>query len=173
MQRANLLAVPLLLSSVGCAGLKPRLPANHQELQPTQCSVYQDSREWLPDAYVDAATSACRGTPSNPTYNCIRWYLQDRMARWPRAFTETALSLKAARRPNSLSSMNRYNRWVSSAFVPRIYKDHLDAYRRCGCPAAPAAYPAWEVVVEVPLPEFFIPLSIQATGSCSGAFGSW
>lgn len=52
-------------------------------IPPTQCGAYLRNIWWLPNAYVNNATCACETTPDSPTANCVRKFLQDRLAATP------------------------------------------------------------------------------------------
>lgn len=66
-----------------------------------------------------------------------------------------------------------YHLFVQAALTPRIYQDHVDAYRSCCCPSGPAAYPAWIGVTTAPLPCPTVGWSIRQFGSCNGTPGRW
>lgn len=131
----------------------------------TQCSEYARNSWWLPAAYVNNATCACRMTPNSPTANCVRKFLQDRLtatSRWFKLFA-------AAQKP-----LPAYPVFVQTALTPRIYRDHVDAYRTCCCPSGPAPYPAWIGVTAVPIqPCSLVGSAIRYFGSCHGTPGAW
>jgi hypothetical protein len=67
-----------------------------------------------------------------------------------------------------------YKQWVVDYLTPRIYADHVAAYRACCCPGTPAPYWAWIGVTTVPpLNCTAVGLSIRAFGSCSNSAGHW
>lgn len=136
---------------------------------PTACSPYAANDWWLPPAYVNNATCACSETPDEPTANCVRKFLQDRLAATPLSVKTTAASMK----PMAILNPAAYQAFVQAFLTPRIYQDHVDAYRSCCCPSGPAPYPAWIGVTSVPLPCPAVGWSIRQFGSCHGTPGSW
>ena len=136
----------------------------------TNCDAYEDNNWWLPSAYVNNATCACQKTPNVPTANCVRKFLQDRLAATPEWVKDTAESFMLLDNP---ITRNEYEASVQVLLTPRIYDDHVDAYRSCCCPSGPAPYPAWIGVTSVPLPCSVVDLSISYFGSCHGTPGEW
>ena len=139
---------------------------------PSRCGAYLANAWWLPLAYVNNATCACRETPNVPTANCVRKFLQDRVAATP----TWVKRLAAIQKPydNPISPMYpTYQAFVQAFLTPRIYSDHVDAYAHCCCPSGPAPYPAWIGVTTVPLPCPAVGWSIRQFGSCHGTPGSW
>jgi hypothetical protein len=135
----------------------------------TNCGAYARNSWWLPDAYVNNATCACRETPNVPTANCVRKFLQDRMA-------STSFLIKSAAAAQKLTQFVNpagYHMFVQTVLTPLIYIDHVDAYRSCCCPSGPAVYPAWIGVTTVPLPCPVVGYSIRQYGSCHGTPGTW
>lgn len=131
----------------------------------TDCSAYFANRWWLPLSYVNNATCACRSTPNSPTANCVRKILQDRLAKTPFWLK----SLAAGQR-----GLPSYPAFVQSVLTPRIYRDHVDAYRRCCCPSGPAPYWSWAGVTAVPIqPCSLVGAAIRRFGSCHGTPGRW
>ena len=130
-------------------------------IPPSQCAAYAANIWWLPSAYVNNATCACQQTPNVPTANCVRKFLQDRMVATP-----TWLKVLAA-------SQKLNPAFVQAVLTPRIYQDHVDAYRQCCCPCGPAPYPAWIGVTTVPLPCSAVGAAIRQFGSCHCTPGSW
>jgi uncharacterized protein DUF4157 len=133
----------------------------------TVCSAYGANSWWLPRAYVNNATCACQETPNEPTANCVRRFLQHRMAATPPALKIAA----AAQKP--MEPAAPYQAFVQAFLTPRIYRDHVDAYGGCCCPSGPAPYPAWIGVTTVPLPCSRVGSSIRTFGSCHGTPGRW
>ena len=132
----------------------------------SQCSAYAAHAWWLPLAYVNNATCACRTTPNTPTANCVRSFLQRRLAATPTWLKYLAASQKL----NPFT----YQAFVQRVLTPRIYRDHVDAYRACCCPSGPAPYPAWVGVTTVPIqPCSLVGATIRSFGSCSGTPGAW
>ena len=136
----------------------------------SQCTVYAANSWWLPFAYVNNATCACRATPNTPTANCVRNFLQRRLASTPSWLKYGAATFK----PLEVSSPAAYQAFVQSSLTPRIYRDHVDAYRACCCRSGPAPYPAWIGVTTVPIqPCSVVGDTIRWFGSCSGTPGTW
>jgi hypothetical protein len=138
----------------------------------SNCTAYFLNSGWLPIAYVNNATCACLSTPNVPTANCVRKFLQDRMAATP----SWLKLLAASQKPLELNPMTHsaYQAFVQTFLTPRIYQDHVDAYRNCCCPSGPAPYPAWIGVTTIPLqPCSLVGLTIRYFGSCSGTPGTW
>ena len=138
----------------------------------TSCSTYAANSWWLPLAYVNNATCACRTIPNSPTADCVRKFLQDRLAATPAAMK----ALAASQKPLEASAFTypAYQAFVQGFLTPRIYRDHADAYRSCCCPAGPAEYPAWMGVTSVPIqPCSLVGASIRHFGSCHGTPGTW
>jgi hypothetical protein len=139
-------------------------------IPPTDCGHYAHAAAFLPDAYVNNATCACSTTPNSPTANCVRQFLRDRLATWPSSLRTAGRVAKAARFLNPAA----YAAFVQSAITPRVYRDHVDAYRACCCPSGPAPYPAWVGVTTVPIqPCSLIGHAIRRFGSCHGTPGRW
>ena len=132
----------------------------------TDCSAYATNAWWLPLAYVNNATCACRTTPNSPTANCVRKFLQDRLAATPRWLKLAAAAAK--------TSPVGYPAFVQATLTPRIYRDHVDAYRSCCCPSGPAPYWSWVGVTTVPIqPCSLVGNAIQRFGPCHGVPGTW
>lgn len=138
----------------------------------SNCSIYASNAWWLPLAYVNNATCACQATPNEPTANCVRKFLQDRLAAtpwWLKALAASYKSMEA--NPFTYSS---YQVFVQAFLTRRIYQDHVDAYRSCCCPSGPAPYYDWIVVTSVPIPSCdLVGLTIKQFGSCHGTPGAW
>lgn len=138
----------------------------------TNCSAYAANSSWLPLAYVNNATCACQTTPNSPTADCVRQFLQTRLASTPAWLKAMAASQK----PLEMTPLTypQYQAFVQAFLTPRIYRDHVDAYRSCCCPSGPAPYPAWVGVTTVPIrPCSLVGASIRHFGSCHGTPGSW
>jgi hypothetical protein len=134
------------------------------------CSAYLDNAWWLPLPYVNNATCACKATPNVPTANCVRKFLQDRLAATSTLFKVGAASQKPFETLQPLT----YQAFVQSILTPRIYQDHVDAYRSCCCPTGPAPYADWIGVTAIPFqPCSLVGWFIDHFGSCTGAPGSW
>lgn len=135
----------------------------------TDCGAYLRNLWWLPFVYVHNATCACRETPNEPTANCVRKFLQDRLAATPYWLKAAAVAEKSQEIVNPVG----YQAFVQAFLTPQIYRDHVDAYRSCCCPSGPAIYPAWIGVTSVPLPCTKVGESIRQFGSCHGTPGTW
>ena len=136
------------------------------------CTAYVANSWWLPLAYVNNATCACTSTPDVPTANCVRKFLQDRLAATPTWLK----ALAAAQKPLELNpaTFPSYQAFVQTTLTPRIYQDHVDAYRSCCCPSGPAPYPEWIGVTLVPFqPCALVGWFIEHFGSCTGTSGAW
>jgi hypothetical protein len=140
-------------------------------LTPSNCSAYLAHAWWLPLAYINNATCACQETPNEPTANCVRKFLQDRLAATP----GWVKAMAAIQKPNeNIPAMYpSYQAFVQAFLTPRIYADHVDAYAHCCCPSGPAPYPAWIGVTTVPMPCAAVGWSIRQYGSCHGTPGAW
>jgi Domain of unknown function (DUF4157) len=141
-------------------------------ISPSTCSAYLLNSWWLPLAYVNNATCACSATPDVPTANCVRKTLQDKLAATPGWLK----ALAAAQKPLELDPLTytAYQLFVQTMLTPRIYDDHVSAYRACCCPSGPAAYPDWMAVTLVPVqPCSLVGWFIDHFGSCSGTPGAW
>jgi len=136
----------------------------------SQCGAYSANRWWLPDAYVNNATCACQTTPNDATANCVRKFLQDRLAAYPPYIVQWSAFAKQL---GTLVPWWSYEGWVQGVLTPLIYQDHVDAYRECCCPCGPAPYPAWIGVTSVPLPCGVVGESIRWFGSCHCTPGAW
>jgi len=136
-------------------------------LPPTACGAYQYEADWLPHAYVQNATCACSTLPDDPKANCIRAFLQNRLSTYPAALKDTLRAAKRSIIPG------HYEFAVQTQLTPRIYRDHTDAYKACGCQGRPAPYPDWIGVTTVPLPCPAVHRSILVFGSCSGVTNKW
>lgn len=150
-------------SSAGC------VPATG--LPPTDCGAYAANSSWLPDAYVTNATCACTDTPDSPTANCVRKFLQDRLAATPADLKRDAYLAKKAK---PITGEMIYNAFVQAYLTPRIYQDHEDAYSNCCCPCGPAPYWSWVGVTTVPIPACsIVGAAIRRFGSCHCTPGAW
>jgi len=137
---------------------------------PTDCNAYIDNSWWLPMAYVNNATCACNSTPNSTTANCVRAFLQARLAATPMALK----LLAAAQKATELTNPALYQVFVQSFLTPLIYQDHVDAYASCCCSSGPAPYPAWIGVTTVPIPSCpLVGAFIDLFGSCHGTPGRW
>jgi len=148
----------------GCTPARRGIP-------PTQgnCLEYWRNAWWLPLVYVNNATCACLETPNSTTANCVREFLQDRL----RATPAWLKAMAAAEKPLETLNPSSHQVFVQTVLTPRIYRDHVDAYRACCCPSGPAPYPAWMGVTTVPLPCSLVGESIRRFGSCHGTPGTW
>ncbi|MGH9764800.1 MAG: DUF4157 domain-containing protein [Blastocatellia bacterium] len=137
------------------------------------CSAYSANAWWLPFAYVNNATCACLATPNVPTANCVRKFLQDRLAAAPTWLKVIAASQKINDIPGS-PTYPAYQAFVQTMLTPRIYGDHVDAYRSCCCPSGPAPYMDWMAVTSIPIqPCSLVGWFINHFGSCHGTPGAW
>lgn len=147
-----------------------------QGISPADCEHYQENAWWLPNAYVDNALCACQATPDDPTANCVRKFLQDRLrssSRYSASLKTEALGMKIA-----LEELQpvAYATWVQARLTPKIYEDHVDAYKACCCPCGPAPYAAWVGVTTIPLGLVScsaIGESIKEFGPCHCVPGQW
>lgn len=148
-----------------CAGIAPSA---------TNCGAYWANSWWLPNAYANNATLACLETPDEPTANCVRKTLQDRLAATPSSVKTSAASQKGLETSANPIDTARYKSFVINTITPMVHSDHVFAYRTAGCPSGPASYPAWIGVTTIPMPAGTVGLSIRwGGGSCSGNLGSW
>ena len=139
----------------------------------SNCSAYLANSWWLPMAYVNNGTCACLTTPNSRTANCVRAFLQDRLAATPTWLKTIAVTQKPNDNP-LLPTYPAYQAFVQTVLTPRIYQDHVDAYANCCCPSGPAPYPSWIGVTTVPIqPCSLVGLSIRYFGSCHGTPGTW
>ncbi|HFD39748.1 MAG TPA: DUF4157 domain-containing protein [Anaerolineae bacterium] len=137
---------------------------------PSRCFAYLANSYWLPLAYVNNATCACLATPNSPTANCVRKFLQDRLAATPTWLKTWAAAQKAL----EFSQPAAYQAFVQAVITPRVYRDHVDAYRHCCCPSGPAGYWSWIGVTTVPIqPCSLVGDAIRWFGSCHGTPGRW
>ena len=133
----------------------------------TDCGLYASNAYWLPLAYVVNAGCACSATPNVPTANCVRKFLQDRLRATPDSLIAAATAAKTL-------PFGAYEAWVQAFLTPRIYRDHVDAYRHCCCPQGPAPYLDWMAVTTVPIPSCGLTgWFINHFGSCTGTPGAW
>lgn len=138
----------------------------------SNCSAYVANAWWLPLAYVNNTTCACLTTPNSPTANCVRKFLQDRLAATPGILQVAAAAQKA--QYENPKDYGIYQAYVQTAMTPQFYKDHVDAYAQCCCPCPPAPYWAWIGVSSVPIqPCNIVDLSIRYVGSCHCTPGAW
>jgi hypothetical protein len=138
----------------------------------SNCVAYAQNAWWLPAAYVGNATCACVATPDSPTANCVRQFLQDRLAATP-TWLKTIAAAQKAVGAASLAP-GEYELFVQAVLTPRIYSDHVDAYRTCCCPSGPAPYADWIGVTTVPVPVCdLVGWFIRRYGSCHGTPGAW
>ena len=136
----------------------------------SDCAAYVQNAWWLPLAYVNNATCACLETPNTPTANCVRKFLQDRMAATPWWLKTMA----AGQKPMETMNHVAYQSFVQTMLTPRIYDDHVDAYRTCCCPSGPADYWSWIGVTTIPIqPCSWVGAAIREFGSCHGTPGQW
>jgi hypothetical protein len=135
---------------------------------PTDRSAYDANKSWLPFAYVNNATCACNQTPNSTTANCVRRFLQDRLAATPKNIKDFGEKNKVSR-----DCQSAYLRGlVQGTLTPNIFQDHKDAYKSCCCPSTPAAFPAWVGVTTVPIvPCKTVGAFIDIFGSCHGTPG--
>jgi outer membrane protein OmpA-like peptidoglycan-associated protein len=149
-----------------CTPGRPGIPPS-----PGNCAAYAASGWWLPTAYVWNASCACLTTPNSTTANCVRQVLQDRLAATPPTLVGQA-AIRKSWEGTALHPL--YVAWVVDNLTPRIYLDHVIAYRSCCCPSGPASRGAWIGVSTVPLPSCSLVWdAIRFAGSCHGTLGSW
>lgn len=136
------------------------------------CSAYSANSSWLPDSYVVNATCACSATPNVPTAMCVRKTLQDRLTATPAAVKKSAAAAKmASLLPGGTAA---YEGFVQTVLTPRIYEDHVIAYRDCCCTSGPAPYADWMAVTSIPVPSCSLTgWFIRRFGSCHGTPGTW
>jgi hypothetical protein len=142
----------------------------------SNCAEYAKNSWWLPLAYVVNASCACLSTPNSPTANCVRKFLQDRLAATPSSLKSAAVAARAAQAaiPYSPPGLGPYDVFVQTVLTPRIYQDHVDAYQSCCCPSGPAPYASWVAVTTVPIPVCsLVGWFIDQFGSCHGTKGVW
>jgi hypothetical protein len=138
------------------------------------CAAYLANLWWLPSAYVNNATCACLTTPDSPTANCVRGFLQMRLASAPAWLKALAVAEKPMDKIGDPILYPAYQAFVQTFLAPRIYQDHVDAYSSCCCSSGPAPYPAWMGVTSVPIqPCSLVGLTIRLFGACHAADGSW
>jgi hypothetical protein len=141
-------------------------------IQNSDCGGYARENWWLPQAYVHNATCACQETPNEPTANCVRKFLQDRLGQ-----VDQELKIRASHWLGALLtrrvSKDQYINFVQLELTPIIYKDHADAYSECCCTSGPAPLPAWRGVTTFALPCSIVGESIRQYGSCHGTPGRW
>jgi hypothetical protein len=138
----------------------------------TDCGAYARNAWWLPLAYVNNATCACQQTPNTRTARCVRKRLQDMVAATPASTKKIAAKYKTLDEFGS-PTYPFYIWYVLDSLMPRIYSDHVRAYRECCCPSGPADPAAWVGVTTMPLPCDLIGLAIKYFGSCHGTPGRW
>jgi hypothetical protein len=138
------------------------------------CGAYAANSWWLPMAYVKNATCACTTTPNLPKYQCIRKFLQDRLAAAPASLKSAAAARKPLEASPNPVDWVLYKQWVIDNLTPVIYRDHVDAYSSCCCPSGPADYEAWIGVTTVPpLSCDLVGLEIMVFGNCEGKRTEW
>ena len=130
------------------------------------CGHYADNSTWLPLPYVSNATCACKETDNSPTARCVRQKLKKSMQGTSIFFKAEAVGAKTLPLP-------AWGAWIAGRFAPKVYKDHVAAYRECCCTSGPAPFPAWVGVSSVPLPCSVVGDSIRQYGSCHGTPGKW
>ncbi|MGH9969843.1 MAG: eCIS core domain-containing protein [Pyrinomonadaceae bacterium] len=139
-------------------------------LPPTECSLYRANEYWLPSAYVHNATCACQETPNSTTANCVRKFLQDRLAATPQSEKDFWSRMKQL----EFMSKAEYDQEIlQRGLINRIFEDHVDAYSNCCCPSGPAPFTAWIGVSTTPLGCQLVGMAIRRAGSCHGTPGAW
>jgi hypothetical protein len=137
------------------------------------CSTYFANSWWLPFAYANNATCACKETPNTPTANCVRKFLQDRLAATSGGLKALAVTQKPLDNPLNLAAYPAYQVFVQAFLTPQIYQDHVDAYASCCCSSGPAPYLDWVGVISIPLSCAVVGAAIRQYGSCHGTPGAW
>lgn len=131
----------------------------------TSCLNYTKHEEWMPDMFLHNVQLACRVTPEEPSANCVRQYLQDRLEQFPRENRERLLHLKKELKANKISNLN-YLGQLPSLFTDYVYRDHQEAYKTCCCIGKPAPKLGWHLISSVTWDKFFIDGGIRVLGSC-------
>ena len=140
-------------------------------IPPSNCTAYSKNESWLPDAYVSNATCACEETPDSPTANCVRKFLQDRLAATPDSLKNEA---ELAKDLSWVTGFGLYTAFVLWKLTPMIHQDHVDAYKHCCCPCGPASYSKWVGVTTVPISSCaLVGIFIRQFGPCHCISGKW
>lgn len=140
--------------------------------------TYLDDNDWLPEAYRRNADCACSTIPmDSDTAACIREFLSNSIndeSKYSSDFKDKMMEEKEKYEENKITGLIGYKAFIADEFVPKIYKDHQDAYKQCCCEGEPAAYPAWIGVATVPMPTCgSVKASILLFGSCGNKPGKW
>jgi hypothetical protein len=85
----------------------------------SNCAEYAKNSWWLPLAYVVNASCACLSTPNSPTANCVRKFLQDRLAATPSSLKSAAVAARAAQAaiPYSPPGLGPYDVFVQTVLT--------------------------------------------------------
>jgi len=121
--------------------------------------------DWLPDIYIYNVQAACRVTPEEPSANCVRQYLQDRLTQFPVDQIDLLRSLKKQYASGAISRQD-YDRALNEPLTQRIYRDHQEAYKQCCCIGTPAPYWSWQLIATVKWTPWMIDSGIRFLGSC-------
>jgi hypothetical protein len=138
------------------------------------CDSYEQFRDWLPDAYIYNAGCACNYLPKDSAAMAIRIFLIE-SAFW----TNPALQSEAREMKNKyladIISYRKYKKFVRKKIAPKIYSDHVLAYRFAGCTKGPA--PFWEFRYSCIHPfrhcKRMLQLNLMFGGSCKKTRNSW
>lgn len=140
---------------------------------PSTCSAYEAAADWLPPAFVQNATCACKTTPDAPSANAVRRTLQRELAATDPAFVAACREKLAASKAGLLAEL-AYEEWVAVHFAPLAYVWHQKAYASGCCPCGPAPFVDWVAVCTIPIPFcHLVEEAIDWFGSCHCTPGQW
>jgi hypothetical protein len=140
------------------------------------CHWYLDPKldTWLPRPYANAASCACNGNVDNKhawesaSAQCVR----AKLLRFHQHFDATmqqSLANYISHAPSCSTTQQHLNAYLQNVFAPYVHRVHIDAYRTCCCPGAPAAIWAWKALSVCWQPWMcpLIPLLIKYFGACA------
>ncbi|MBS3914816.1 MAG: hypothetical protein KG003_09965 [Bacteroidetes bacterium] len=138
------------------------------------CEQYEEFRSWLPDAYIFNAGCACNYLPSDSAAMAIRAFLINAIISTSPELRSKAWDMKEQYLSGRISR-RKYKKFVRKNIAPKIYLDHVLAYRFAGCKKGPA--PFWEFRYSCIHPfrhcKRMLQLNLMFGGSCKKNKNSW
>lgn len=138
------------------------------------CETYALHSYWLPDEYMANALCACGYLPLDSAAKVVRRFLIQALDTAADTLKILGKDMKTALVSGSISK-KEYTRFVKKYIVPKIYADHVAAYRAAGCTSGPAPYWEWRVACTHRFKdcEKMVKRNLQFGGACNKKSGQW
>jgi hypothetical protein len=148
----------------------PSTDSNHISI----CSLYENHRNWLPECYLTNAHCACDYLPKDSAAEVIRRHLLFALDTTGMEFKMQAKKMKSDYLTGVIGK-KEYEHFVKKNIVPKIYNDHVNAFRKAGCPDGPGAYWEWKIACtrEFKNCKRMVRYNLKFGGGCNKEGGSW